>query len=189
MISSAMGVAVPNTFWTPTQHRVVRNTLGYLPYLDDDGAVVSPLASRAPIVTYISRQSGARRIETGNRRKGWSRRSRSSRRRACVSCMWWLWRKRRSPSSLQSFQRQRCVHFELIITSACSLLQDHDRNTWYRIDGMDNLTSRSSSLLRMCSINYGCLYPLVPPSLSSSIQMVSTKWVQYCFVSVSQESE
>lgn len=63
MISSAMGVAVPNTFWTPTQHRVVRNTLGYLPYLDDDGAVVSPLASRAPIVTYISRQSGARRID------------------------------------------------------------------------------------------------------------------------------
>ncbi|KJA21540.1 hypothetical protein HYPSUDRAFT_1088140 [Hypholoma sublateritium FD-334 SS-4] len=62
MISTVMGMAVPNAFWAPTQHRVVRNTLGYLPYLNEDGVVASPIASRAPIVTYISRHSGVKKI-------------------------------------------------------------------------------------------------------------------------------
>ncbi|KAF5324356.1 hypothetical protein D9619_011337 [Psilocybe cf. subviscida] len=60
MISSSMNVTVPENFWEPVRQRVVENTIGYLPVLNDAGVVMSPPKSSAPIVTYISRQSGVR---------------------------------------------------------------------------------------------------------------------------------
>ncbi|KAJ3503527.1 hypothetical protein NLJ89_g8389 [Agrocybe chaxingu] len=62
MISTTMEVATPPYFWEPFRQRVVRNTVGYLPSLDDKGLVTSKPKSSAPIVLYISRQNAGRRL-------------------------------------------------------------------------------------------------------------------------------
>lgn len=62
MISSTMNVTVPDDFWKPLQRRVIENAVGYLPVMDENGTVVSEPKSKAPVVTYISRQSGIRRL-------------------------------------------------------------------------------------------------------------------------------
>lgn len=62
MISGTMDVVPPADFWKPLQQRVIRNAVGYLPALDESGRVTSLPPSRAPVVTYISRQGGVRRL-------------------------------------------------------------------------------------------------------------------------------
>ncbi|KAF9479481.1 hypothetical protein BDN70DRAFT_806989 [Pholiota conissans] len=62
MISSSMNVTAPPDFWQPLQRRVIRNAVGYLPELDENGKVLSEPRSKAPVVTYISRQGGVRRL-------------------------------------------------------------------------------------------------------------------------------
>ncbi|CAA7268596.1 unnamed protein product [Cyclocybe aegerita] len=68
MISSTMNVTAPTHFWEPLRKRVLVNTVGYLPILNDAGAVISPPkvtthpeVSR-PVVLYVSRQGGGRRL-------------------------------------------------------------------------------------------------------------------------------
>ena len=62
MISSTMNVTVPNHFWEPLRQRLVLNTIAYLPVMNTAGAVLSNPKSALPIVTYISRQGGGRRL-------------------------------------------------------------------------------------------------------------------------------
>ena len=62
MISSTMNVTVPKHFWEPLRQRLVLNTISYLPFLNAAGAVLSNPKSPLPIVTYISRQGGGRRL-------------------------------------------------------------------------------------------------------------------------------
>ncbi|KAF8970076.1 hypothetical protein BDZ97DRAFT_1652817 [Flammula alnicola] len=68
MISSSisdghgMNVTVPEHFWEPLRKRVVHNTIGYLPVMNNAGVVMSSPKSTLPIVTYISRQNGVRRF-------------------------------------------------------------------------------------------------------------------------------
>ncbi|KAG6856913.1 hypothetical protein H0H87_012163 [Tephrocybe sp. NHM501043] len=64
MISSTMAVDVPESFWEPMRRTTVQNVLGYLPWLDSHGVVVSPpvAVSEMPLVTYIVRQGGSRRL-------------------------------------------------------------------------------------------------------------------------------
>jgi hypothetical protein len=62
MISSTMNVTVPNHFWEPLRQRLVLNTTVYLPVLNTARAVLSNPKSPFPIVTYISRQGGGRRL-------------------------------------------------------------------------------------------------------------------------------
>ncbi|KAF8886772.1 hypothetical protein BD779DRAFT_606449 [Infundibulicybe gibba] len=64
MISSTMNVTAPDRFWEAVRKPMLENVLGYIPLLNDHGAVVSPpqLVSDKPIVTYISRQGGGRRL-------------------------------------------------------------------------------------------------------------------------------
>ena len=57
-----MNVTVPNHFWEPLRQRLVLNTIAYLPVLNTAGAVLSSPQSILPIVTYISRQGGGRRL-------------------------------------------------------------------------------------------------------------------------------
>ncbi|KAG2003141.1 hypothetical protein CC2G_003768 [Coprinopsis cinerea AmutBmut pab1-1] len=65
MISSTMDVEAPENFFEPVRKRIVMNLLGDLPVIDNDGLVLSPtgMASDKPVVTYISRQGGGRRLE------------------------------------------------------------------------------------------------------------------------------
>ena len=135
-----MGVAVPNAFWTPIQHRVVRNTLGYLPHLDENGAVLSPLASRAPIVTYISRQSGVKKIDRDSQEALVKALTELEQEGVCelhVVAM----EKTTFSEQLAIIAKTTVCASRVILRNARSLLQDHDRNTWYRIDGMYNSTS------------------------------------------------
>ncbi|KIM38055.1 hypothetical protein M413DRAFT_448087 [Hebeloma cylindrosporum] len=62
MISSTMNVTVPTHFWEPLRQRLVLNTVAYLPVMNSAGAVISNPPSQLPIVTYISRQGGGRRL-------------------------------------------------------------------------------------------------------------------------------
>lgn len=59
-----MNVTVPDGFWEPVRKSLVGNLLGYVPMLDARGVVYSPpqAASTRPLVTYISRQGGGRRL-------------------------------------------------------------------------------------------------------------------------------
>ena len=61
-----MATNVPANFFEPIRHTAITNLLGYLPVLNSRGAVVSPthLKSDVPMVTYISRQGGSRRLKT-----------------------------------------------------------------------------------------------------------------------------
>ncbi|PPQ78266.1 hypothetical protein CVT25_011725 [Psilocybe cyanescens] len=66
MISGATKINVPGDFWQPIRDTVVRNVLGYIPILNEVGAVVGPSVagpSTKPVVTYISRQDSARRLD------------------------------------------------------------------------------------------------------------------------------
>ncbi|KAF9477284.1 hypothetical protein BDN70DRAFT_862117 [Pholiota conissans] len=62
MIGSTMNVTVPDDFWKPLQQRVVENVVGYVPVMDQDGVINSEPTSDAPVLTYISRQHGGRRL-------------------------------------------------------------------------------------------------------------------------------
>ncbi|TFK41786.1 hypothetical protein BDQ12DRAFT_663800 [Crucibulum laeve] len=64
MIAGTMNLTVPDNFWTPVQQSLVKNLIGHVPQVDDHGLVVAPpaLGSSRPIVTYISRQGGGRRL-------------------------------------------------------------------------------------------------------------------------------
>ncbi|KAF8157138.1 hypothetical protein B0H34DRAFT_657522 [Crassisporium funariophilum] len=62
MISSTMNATAPEHFWEPLRRRLVRNTVGYLPVPNNAGAIVTPPKSVLPIVTYVSRQGGGRRL-------------------------------------------------------------------------------------------------------------------------------
>jgi len=62
MISSTMNVTVQSHFWEPLRQRLVLNTISYLPVLNTTGPVVSTRESPLPIVTYVSRQGGGRRL-------------------------------------------------------------------------------------------------------------------------------
>ncbi|KDR72741.1 hypothetical protein GALMADRAFT_73703 [Galerina marginata CBS 339.88] len=66
MISGAMKLDIPTNFWQPIRDMVVDNMLGYLPILNESGAVVAPSQARPsskPVVTYISRQESTRRLD------------------------------------------------------------------------------------------------------------------------------
>ncbi|KAF8198546.1 hypothetical protein BJ912DRAFT_845371 [Pholiota molesta] len=64
MIASTMALTPPPRFWARVQARVLRNAVGYVPVLDARGRVVAPSGARSgrPVVTYISRQGGVRRL-------------------------------------------------------------------------------------------------------------------------------
>ncbi|TFK32748.1 hypothetical protein BDQ12DRAFT_771399 [Crucibulum laeve] len=64
MIAGTMNLTVPDGFWGPVQRSLVDNLLGGIPNVNDDGLVVYPpeFTSSRPIVTYISRQGGGRRL-------------------------------------------------------------------------------------------------------------------------------
>jgi hypothetical protein len=80
MISSTMGVNPEPGFFEPVRRTAIMNLLGYLPILNAQGAVIGVTTSSGgnekqshgvqsdlPIVTYISRQGGARRLsDTGH---------------------------------------------------------------------------------------------------------------------------
>lgn len=57
-----MDVTPPIHFWEPLRRRVVKHMVGYLPILDETGAVSSYPDSPLPLVTYISRQGGIRKL-------------------------------------------------------------------------------------------------------------------------------
>ena len=135
-----MGVAVPNAFWTPIQHRVVRNTLGYLPHLDENGVVLSPLASRAPIVTYISRQSGVKKIDRDSQ-EGLVKALTELEQEGVCELHVVAMEKTTFSEQLAIIAKTTVCACRAILRSARSLLQDNDRNTWYRINGMDNPTT------------------------------------------------
>ncbi|KAF4616544.1 hypothetical protein D9613_008387 [Agrocybe pediades] len=62
MISSTMNATVPPFFWEPLRKRLITNTIGYVPVLNNAGVVVSPPNSLAPVVTYVSRQNHGRSL-------------------------------------------------------------------------------------------------------------------------------
>ncbi|CAA7268594.1 unnamed protein product [Cyclocybe aegerita] len=62
MISSTMNVTAAANFWEPLRRRAVQNMIGYLPMMNEAGTVMSPPTSSAPIVIYVSRQGGGRRL-------------------------------------------------------------------------------------------------------------------------------
>lgn len=59
-----MNLKVPGDFWEPIRAATVRNTVGYVPILNSRGVVIAPpeAVSNKPIVTYISRQGGGRKL-------------------------------------------------------------------------------------------------------------------------------
>lgn len=64
-MAGTMALTVPPNFFEDLRRQTVRNVVGYLPVLDARGAVVSPVHSSShgkPVVTYISRQGGGRRL-------------------------------------------------------------------------------------------------------------------------------
>jgi hypothetical protein len=75
MISSTMGVDPAPGFFEPIRRTAITNLLGYLPILNTQGVVIGITTSSSgneilshdvqsdlPVVTYISRQGGARRL-------------------------------------------------------------------------------------------------------------------------------
>ncbi|KAJ7591449.1 hypothetical protein C8J56DRAFT_935606 [Mycena floridula] len=63
MIGGTWNITVPDNYFEVIRQNVVRNLVGYVPKLDSDGFVPSGWNSvSAPIVTYISRQGGGRRL-------------------------------------------------------------------------------------------------------------------------------
>ncbi|KAF8886796.1 hypothetical protein BD779DRAFT_1529729 [Infundibulicybe gibba] len=64
MIASTTNISAPAKFWEPVRTSAIQNLLGYIPKLDPRGAVMSPaqVVSSKPVVTYISRQGGGRRL-------------------------------------------------------------------------------------------------------------------------------
>lgn len=78
MISPAMSVNPAPEFFEPVRRTAISNLLGYIPILNERGAVagiVMPsgeaivnddLSSDLPVVTYISRQGGARRLNNSD---------------------------------------------------------------------------------------------------------------------------
>ncbi|KAJ7598939.1 hypothetical protein C8J56DRAFT_1092988 [Mycena floridula] len=64
MIGGTWDVRLPDHYFEIIRQNVVRNLVGYVPKLDYNGFVVSGLnAVSPPIVTYISRQGGGRRLK------------------------------------------------------------------------------------------------------------------------------
>ena len=59
-----MAIGVPSNFFEPIRRITIRNLLGYLPVVNMQGALISPphVKSDVPVVTYISRQAGSRRL-------------------------------------------------------------------------------------------------------------------------------
>ncbi|KAG6852991.1 hypothetical protein C0991_007707 [Blastosporella zonata] len=66
-----MAVDPPYSFWEPVRRTTVQNVLGYLPGLDTRGVVLSPhkAASEVPLVTYVVRQGGSRRLAEADHEK------------------------------------------------------------------------------------------------------------------------
>ncbi|KAJ7591330.1 hypothetical protein C8J56DRAFT_935237 [Mycena floridula] len=63
MIGGTWNITVPDNYFEVIRQNVVRNLVGYVPNLDSNGFVPSGWNSvSAPIVTYISRQRGGRRL-------------------------------------------------------------------------------------------------------------------------------
>jgi protein O-GlcNAc transferase len=65
MIAGTMNLTVADDFWEPVRQNLVQNLLGYLPRITGRESVLSapPHEARTkPIVTYISRQGGGRRL-------------------------------------------------------------------------------------------------------------------------------
>lgn len=64
MIAGTMDVTVPDGFWEPVRVSMLSNILGFAPSLTDEGIVTGPpqVVSGSPVVTYISRQGGGRRL-------------------------------------------------------------------------------------------------------------------------------
>ncbi|KAF8997469.1 hypothetical protein BDQ17DRAFT_1283867 [Cyathus striatus] len=65
MIGGTMNLTVADDFWEPVRQSLVQNSLGYIPKIDDSkGVVLPPLNEerKTPVVTYISRQGGGRRL-------------------------------------------------------------------------------------------------------------------------------
>jgi len=62
-----MNVSAPEDYWAPIRKALAENLLGYIPEFDPNGAVTGPtsihgLVTTKPVVTYISRQGGGRRL-------------------------------------------------------------------------------------------------------------------------------
>ena len=74
MIASTMTITPPTHFFEKYRQRLVRNIVGYLPILNSDGAIVAPKGresfvldgKRRPLLLYVSRQGGGRRLELGS---------------------------------------------------------------------------------------------------------------------------
>jgi hypothetical protein len=64
MIASTMAVDPPAGFWEPLRKSTLQHVLDYVPVLNGDGHVIAPhqAITQLPIVTYISRQGGGRRL-------------------------------------------------------------------------------------------------------------------------------
>ncbi|KAL0576132.1 hypothetical protein V5O48_005850 [Marasmius crinis-equi] len=64
MIAGTMNITVPDDFWDPIRRSLLTNMLGYIPRFDEYGSVIYPekVATSAPVLTYISRQKGGRRL-------------------------------------------------------------------------------------------------------------------------------
>ncbi|KAF8996225.1 hypothetical protein BDQ17DRAFT_1392068 [Cyathus striatus] len=65
MIGGAMNITVADDFWEPVRQSLVQNLLGYIPKIENSkGVVRAPLTEerKMPVVTYISRQGGGRRL-------------------------------------------------------------------------------------------------------------------------------
>ncbi|KAF9458387.1 hypothetical protein BDZ94DRAFT_1173734 [Collybia nuda] len=64
MVASTMTVDVASDFWEPIRKATLTNMIDYVPILNHHGHVIAPsqAASDRPLVTYISRQGGGRRL-------------------------------------------------------------------------------------------------------------------------------
>ncbi|TFK25331.1 hypothetical protein FA15DRAFT_693824 [Coprinopsis marcescibilis] len=71
MIAGAMSLSAPEGYWEPIRKSILRNTLGYIPFVDSQARVVESSVPDSqedreyrnrPVVTYISRQNARRRL-------------------------------------------------------------------------------------------------------------------------------
>lgn len=64
MIAGTMSATVTGDFFKPVRESLVENLVGYVPQLDHRGIVMSPAqaVSDRPIVTYVSREGGGRKL-------------------------------------------------------------------------------------------------------------------------------
>lgn len=64
MIASTMTIDVADDFWEPIRKAILSNMIDYVPALNQRGHITAPpqVVSDLPIVTYISRQGGGRRL-------------------------------------------------------------------------------------------------------------------------------